>query len=96
MLTAHSADCCHVQRTKFSKDPICHFTNIQKQLQAPVVFADFESIMKPVNGSVDVTRGVGVGVGVESSATVFQGHIPCSFAYKIVSSVDPDFVPWRR
>ena len=27
----------------------------------------------------------------ESSATVYQEHVPCSFAYKIVSSVDPDF-----
>ena len=42
-----------------------------------------------MNGSVDVTQGVGV--GVESSITVFQEHIPCSFAYKIASSVDPDF-----
>ena len=37
---------------------------------------------------MDVTQSVGV--GVESSTTVFQEHIPCSFAYKIVSSVDPD------
>ena len=32
MLAAHSADCYHVQRTKFPKDPRCRFTNIQKQL----------------------------------------------------------------
>ena len=87
MLASHSAECCHVQRTKFPKDPRCIFTNIQKQLQAPfVVYAD--SILKPVSEEVDVTQGVGV--GVESSTTVFQEHIPCSFAYKIVSSVDPD------
>ena len=90
MLAAHPADCCHVQRTKFPKDPRCRFTNIQNQLQAPfVVYADFVSILKPVNEDGNVTQGVGV--GVESSTTVFQEHIPCSFTSKIVSSVDPDF-----
>ena len=61
---------------------------MQKQLLTPfVVYADFESILKPVNG--DVTQGVDI--GTDSSTHVFQDHIPCSFAYKIVSSVDPDF-----
>ena len=54
-----------------------------------MVYADFESILKPVNEDVDVTRVVET--GIESSSPVFQQHIPCSFAYKIVSSVDPDF-----
>ena len=53
------------------------------------MYADFESILKPVNEDVDVTQGVET--GIESSSHVFQEHIPCSFAYKIVSSVDPDF-----
>ena len=45
-LDAHAEDCYHVQRTKFPKDPMCRFTNIQKQLPAPfVVCADFESIL---------------------------------------------------
>ena len=30
LLDAHATDCCHAQRTKFSDDPRCRFTNIQK------------------------------------------------------------------
>ena len=90
LLKAHAKNCCHAQRTKFPKDPRCRFTNIQKQLPAPfVVYADFESILKPVNEDVDVTQAVDT--GIKSSSHVFQEQIPCSFAYKIVSSVDPDF-----
>ena len=33
----------------------------------------------------------GVSTGTASSTTVYQEHVPCSFAYKVVSSVDPDF-----
>ena len=90
LLEAHSVDCCHVQRTQFLKDPRCRFANVQKQLSTPfVVYADFESISKTVNGEVDATQGVCTGTGY--STTIFQEHIPCSFAYKIVSSVDKDF-----
>ena len=90
LIAAHAVDCCHVQRTEFSKDPRRRFTNIQKQLPAPfVAYADFEYILKSVNEDVDVTQGVTTGAG--SSTTVYQEHVPCSFAYKIVSSVDPDF-----
>ena len=53
------------------------------------MYADFESILKPENEDVDVTQGVDT--GIESSSHDFQEHIPCSFAYKIVGSVDPDF-----
>ena len=78
---AHAEYCCHTQRTKFPLDPRCRFTNIQKQLPAPfVVYADFESILKPVNEDVDVTQGVET--GIESLSLVFREHIPC---------VDPDF-----
>ena len=90
LLDAHATDCCHAQRTKFPNDPRCRFTNIQKQLLAPfVVYADFESFLKPVDKDVDTTQGVEV--GDESPSNVFQEHIPCSFAYKVVSSVDPNF-----
>ena len=90
LLNAHAEDCFHTQRTKFPKDPRCRFTNIQKQLPASfVVYADFESILKPVNEDVGVTQGVGT--GIESSSHVFQEQIPCSSTYQIVSSVDPDF-----
>ena len=50
---------------------------------------DFESILKPVNEGIDVTQGVSTGTA--SSTTVYQEHVLCSFAYKVVSSVDPDF-----
>ena len=90
LLAAYDVDCCHVQCTKFPKDARCRFTNIQKQLPAPfVVYADFEFILKPINEEVVVAQGVDT--GTESSTTVFQEHVPCSFAYKIVSIVDPDF-----
>ena len=90
LLDAHVTDCCHAQRTTFPDDPRCRFTNIQKQLPAHfVVYADFESILKPVDKDVDTTEGVEV-CG-ESSSHVFQVHILCSFAYKVVSSVDPNF-----
>ena len=90
LLAVQSLDCCHVQHTKFPKDPRCRFTNIQKQLVTPfVAYADFESVLKPVNGDMDVTQGVETGTA--SSTAAYQEHVPCSFAYKIVSSVDPDF-----
>ena len=90
LLATHAVDCCHVHHTKFPLDPRCHFTNIQKQLTAPfVVYTDFESILKSVNEGVDVTQGVSTGTA--SSTTVYQEHVPCSFAYKVVSSIDPDF-----
>ena len=74
LLDAHATDCCYAQGTKFPDDP--RFTNIQKQLLAPfVVYADFESILKPVDRDVDTTQGVEV--GGESSYHVFQEHIPC-------------------
>ena len=55
-----------------------------------MVYADFESIMKTVNENVGVTQVVET--GRESPSHVFQEHTPCSFAYKVVSSVDPDFL----
>ena len=90
LLDAHATECRHGQRTKFPDDPRCRFTYIQKQLPAPfVVYADFDSILKPVDKDVDTLQGVEV--DVESLSHVFQEHIPCSFAYKVVSSVDPNF-----
>ena len=90
LLDAHAIDCCHAQRTKFPDDPRCRFANIQKQLLAPfVLYADFESILKPVDKEVDTTQGVAV--GGESSSHVFQEHTPYRFAYKVVSSVDPNY-----
>ena len=90
LLDAHATDSCHAQRTKFPDDPRCRCINIQKQLPAPfVAYVDFESILKPVDKYADTTQGVEV--GDESSSHVFQEHIPWSFAYQVVSNVDPNF-----
>ena len=63
---------------------------MQKQLPTPfVVYAEFESTLKPENEDVDVTQGVEA--GIESSSHVFQEQGPCSSAYKIISGVDPEF-----
>ena len=48
-----------------------------------------QSILKPIDKDVDTTQGVEV--GDKSSSHVFQEHIPCSFAYKVVSSIDQNF-----
>ena len=42
-----------------------------------VVYADFESILKPVDKDVDTTQGVEV--GGKSSSHVFQEHYPMQF-----------------
>ena len=94
LLDAHAIDCCHAQRTKVPKDPRCRITNIQKQLLAPfVVYADFESILQWVGDeAMDTTQGVAAGRDEPiPAAGPFQEHLPCSFAYKLVSSVVPDF-----
>ena len=71
LLDVHATDCCHAQRTKFTEDPRCRFSNIQKQLPVPfVLYADFESILKHVDEDVDTTQGVEV--GCESSSQAFQ------------------------
>ena len=97
LLEKHSLDCCHVQRVEFPKDPRCKFTNMKKQLPAPfIVYADFESVLEPLS-NVDTTQGVTV--GGEPSITPYQEHLACSFSYKIVSSVIPDFnkqIVWYR
>ena len=94
LLDTHALDCCNAQRTKFPKDSRCRFTNYQKQLTAPlVVYADFESILQRVDEAMDTTQGVAVGGDDEAIAAsgAFQEHLPCSFAYKVVSSVVTDF-----
>ena len=49
-------------------------------------------MLKPVDKDVGATQTTkDVEVGGESSSHVSQEHIPCSFAYKVVSSVDPNF-----
>ena len=94
LVDAHALDCCHAQRTKFPEDPRCRFTNIQKRLSAPfVVYADFEAILQRADDdeAMDTTQGVAVGGDELAASVTFQEHLPCSFAYKVVSSVVPDF-----
>ena len=94
LLDDHALDCCDVQRTRFPKDSRCRFTNIQKQLLAPfVVYADFESILQRVDEdeAMDTTQGVAVGGDEPTPAGPFQEHLPCRFAYKLVSSVVQNF-----
>ena len=93
LLDTHALDFCHAQRTTFPEDPRCRFINIQKQLTAPfVVYADFGSILQRVDERMNTTQGVAAGGGDEPIAASgpFQEHLPCSFAYKVVSSVVPD------
>ena len=45
-------------------------------------------MLKPLN-DIDTTQGVEI--GEESSTTLYQEHVACSFAYKIVSCVNADF-----
>ena len=70
LLDGHALDCCHGQRTKFPDDPRCRFTNMQKQLPAPfVVYADFESTMKPVDGDAETTQGLETSVTFSKSTS---------------------------
>ena len=75
--------------------PRWRFTNIQKQLLAPfVVCADFESILQRVGDdeALDTTHGVTADDDEQTTALgPFQEHLPCSFAYKVASTVVPDF-----
>ena len=90
LLAAHAVDCCHIQRTNFPQDPRCRFTKIQKQLSAPfVVFADFESILKPVNEGVDVTQGVSTGTLVQRLLQLFTKNM-----YHVGFLTTTLHVPW--
>ena len=87
-LKEHTRLCMYSQCTEFPRDTRCRFTNIHKQLTAPfVVYADFESVLKPLS-DCDTTQGVEIGT---TSITAYQEHVACSFSYKIVSSILPDF-----
>ena len=85
LLAEHAADCCHVQTTKFPKDPRCRFTNIQRQLPGPfVVYADFESILKPVNEDVHVTQGVSTGLHLLFLRNMFHADVDPDFTRPLV------------
>ena len=67
---------------------MCRFTNVQRQL-----LVAFESILQRVDEdeALDTTQGVAVGGDELKPAGPFQEHLPCTFAYVLVSSVVPDF-----
>ena len=93
LLDDHAKLCSRVdsQRIKMPpKDTKLKFTNIHKQLRCPfVVYADFECLLK----SLEVeTSPVGVTEGVKSKSIPYQEHVPCSYAFKVVSDV-PDYRP---
>ena len=54
---------------------------------------DFESILQQVDDdeAMDTTHGVAVGCDEPAAPGPFQEHLQSSFAYKVVSSVVPDF-----
>ena len=55
------------------------------------MYADFESILKRVHEAMDTTQGFAVGGGDPTPLGPLQENLPCSFAYKMVSSVIPEF-----
>ena len=77
------------QRTVLPKNMNVKFTNIPKQLPAPfVIYADFECILEAV-GEPSVQTASKITEPLQSQLK-YQKHIPCSFAYKIVST-DPNY-----
>ena len=94
LLTKHLPYCmCHGEQLKvFPKDPVVQFKNRQKQLKAPfIVYADFECILKgesttpsssePIEPVQKISNEDGI-----TKQDRYQEHIPCSFAYKILST----------
>ena len=66
----------------------------RRSLAAPfVVYADFESVLKPVSG-INTTQGVTS--GIDSSVTSYQEHIACCYLYKIVSIIPDKPKVWYR
>ena len=64
------------QKTSFPEDPYVKFQAIEKQVPAPfAVYADFESILQPVNTS--------------SGSCTYKSneHLACSYAYLITSRI---------
>ena len=92
------------QRTVLPSDDekILKFTNIQKQLNVPyVMYVDFESVLVDTTeeGEGEVSTFIKEDVKVEDEPkakkqkkeTIYQRHEVVSYAFKIVSSVDPNW-----
>ena len=68
------------QKLVFPDDDSVGFDNVFKQVEAPFrVYADFESILLPINDEIPEDE--------RKKTTKYQEHIPCAFAYHIVSSI---------
>ena len=64
------------QKTSFPKDPTIRFKSTEKQLEAPfVLYADFESLLQPV----DKASG--------KRTVKYEEHVACSYAYLITSRI---------
>ena len=58
LLDVYATDCCHPQRTKFPEVSIYQHT--ETVISTFLVYADFDSILEPVDGDIDTTQGVEV------------------------------------
>ena len=64
------------------KEPTMKFQNQQRSTTVPfVIFADFDSVLKPVSNEVG------------NKTTQIQQHIPCSFCFLPVSNIGVEFSP---
>ena len=74
----------HVDLLLFECDAVQHYTTIK----------DFSTLVlqRVDDEAMDTTQGVAVGGGEPTASRPFQDHIPCNFAYKVVSIVVPDFI----
>ena len=85
VLLEHRKDCLRInggQKVKLEKGFI-EFKNYSKQIAAPFkIYADFECLLKGCDSRTNYD--------CFSYTSKYQGHIPCSFAYKLVC-VDDKF-----
>ena len=64
------------EKTEDGTNPTIKFKNIQHMMKSPyVIYADTESIIKPVDSP-----------NTDSNTVQSSEHIPCSFAYTVVRS----------
>ena len=76
LLEAHAPDCCHVQRTKFPKDPrMSIYQRSEATTRSFCSVCRFRIDSEPENEDVVVTQSVDT--GIDSSSHIFQEHIPC-------------------
>ena len=77
-LEKHQALCGEFEATKIEvPGGICSFHNFSKMMHLPVVgYADFESILKPTRRAAS---------GKEKGTVQTHEHIPCGFAFHLVS-----------